>query len=134
MPLPVKVQFDEFNHVAKKGYYSLLVASDDKFWLITNDGEKKIVESAQINKRYPLADDKYGFVITQVHENTILKDEWYNESEALISPGLVVNVRDGDQSEKFVLQLNQAQQTKDKAGGAVLLFRKDMDVPGGNKK
>jgi hypothetical protein len=132
--LPVKVKFSEFNFAAKKGYYELLVASDDKFWLIANDGEKRVIEAAEIDKIYPFADDKYSFKITQIIENSILKDEWHNESDSLNNPALVVSVQDGDQSDRLILQLNSAQQTKGKDGGSVLLFRKKMDMPDGGKK
>jgi hypothetical protein len=122
--LPVKVKFSEFNLAVKKGYYELLVASKEKVWLIANDGEKKVIQAAEIDIIYPFANDKYGFKITQVIENSILKDEWHNESDSLNNPALVVNVQDGDQSDRLILELNSSQQTSDKVGAAVLIFRK----------
>ncbi|MCF7954798.1 MAG: hypothetical protein K9M75_03250 [Phycisphaerae bacterium] len=126
--LPVTVEFSEFNFAEKKGNYELLLVSEDKNWLITNDGKNKIVLPAVIGARYPFANDKYGFTISQVIENSILKDDWFNKSNVQANPSLIVKVIDGDKSDRLTLELGKAQQASSEVGGAVVVFKKKMDV------
>ena len=124
--LPYKVSFTDFDLNLSKGRYVFVVGSSDKTWLISNDGKKNFSQPAEIGKSYPFTNDQYSFTVSQVLANTILKDEWYNKSDSLESPVLIVTIQDGDNSEQLILPLNKAQQTSDKTGNAVVTFRKKM--------
>jgi hypothetical protein len=124
--LPYKVSFTDFDLNLSKGRYVLVVGSSDNIWLISNDGKKNVSQPAEMGKSYPFTNDQYSFVVSQVLANTVLKDEWYNESDFLENPVLIVTIQDGDNSEQLILPLNKAQQTSDKTGSAVVTFRKKM--------
>jgi hypothetical protein len=124
--LPYKVSFTDFDLNLGKGRYILAVGSPDKTWLISNDGKKNFSQPAEVGKSYPFVNEQYSFAVSQVLANTVLKDEWYNKSDSLESPVLIVTISDGDKSEQMVLPLNKAQQTSDKTGNAVVTFRKKM--------
>jgi hypothetical protein len=124
--LPFKVRFADFNLPKAKGYYTLLTGSSDKFWLLAYDGEKRVLQECQLGEKYPFADEEYSISVSQVLANTVLKDEWHNESDSLISPALIVTVQEGDNSEQMILMINKSQQTSDKTGKAVIIFRKKM--------
>jgi hypothetical protein len=122
--LPFKVSFDDFKLPKAKGYYTLVVSSSDKQWLISHDGEKRISQKPEIGKEYSFSKLMYDFTIKQILVNTVLKDEWHNESDSLLNPALIVTVREGDNSEQKILMLNKPQQTSDKTGKAMLAFKK----------
>jgi hypothetical protein len=131
--LPFKVSYTDFDFRLEKGQYVLLPVAPDKQFLITGQAGKKASQIAKIGKPYLFSDDKHSFTISQVFTNTVLKDELHNESDSLVNPALAVAVHEGDNVDKLFLQLNKSQQTSDKTGKAVLVFRKKMEMPGKSK-
>jgi hypothetical protein len=122
--LPLRMRFADVDLRGDQGSYVLAVASGTKVWVLLSNKGEKLAEKAVLGRPYPFADKEYGFSIETVMDGAIIKTEWKNNSERLLSPALVATIEEDGTSRQAVLELNKPFHHKTKSGTLVLLYRR----------
>lgn len=122
--LPLRMRFTDVDLRGDQGSYILVVTGGVKVWVLSSNNGEKRVEEVVLGRSYPFANKEYGFTLETVMDEAIIKTEWKNGSERLLSPALVTTIEEKGTSSQTVLELNKPFHHKTKSGTLVLLYRR----------
>ena len=120
--LPFRMRFTDFDLGDTKGQYILAAAPESKPWLLLSEDGKTRTEEAIFGRPYPFADEAYSFSIEKLTYGAVIKSDWKNNSENLLSPAIIVMVKNAP-AQQIVLELNKTTHIETGFGTIALIYR-----------
>ena len=123
----LRMTFTDLNPGRAEGQYLLITSSGSEPWLVFSKEDRTIVQKANMGEPYPFLGDGYSFRIERIFYGAIVKSDWKNGSERLLSPAVVAAVENNGMSQQLVLELNKTRHYNTKHGTIALLYRRCPD-------
>lgn len=126
--VPFRVTFEDFNVLGAKGQHVLVGLNGGERRLLYEKDGKRHVEKVKLNHPYVFADKNYSFTIEEVVDNSVVKNEWYNNSEELAGPALIAVFEYDDKETQLVLEFNKHNYFSSEYGMIILHYRQQADA------
>ena len=124
-PFPVPIRFAHYDLGKKARDTSILiVAKGTDSWLLSQQGNKRKIQTLKRNQPYPFSDKRYQFKITDVTHGSVVRRVWQNNKNQLLRPAVVCTITTRGTEKEVVLEFNKPHHFKTQDGTLVLLFRR----------
>jgi hypothetical protein len=119
---PIRVEFSDFDTGTSENRYFIVTAGNSDLWLYYKTTHGIQLEKVQMKHPYPFKDKDYTFTLDSMLSHGVLSKTWFNNSEKLQHPALVVSVESDKATRETVVEIGQPAHVQTAYGTLVLYY------------